>query len=116
MIINQDVLKAIKIVRAESLAAGTVVIYTPADSATRFVITDIEVMMDGANNGTVTIYEDSNALANLIYRHTYASAQGAVSHHRPYKLPLVCRSGKAIKIDNPSGVQTRIILHGYEAY
>ena len=115
---NPEVLQGIKIVKADSLVAGTVTVWSPpgGNVNTRFIITDLTVMIDGGTNGTVSIYEDTLSTANLIYRFVYDNTKGAVNHHQTYNLPYVPARGKSIKIDNPSGAGVRVILHGYEAY
>ena len=113
---NRPVFDAIKRFDFEFTTQQTdTVLWTPGNGG-RFVITDVIVSVNGPNNGTVTIFEDTNAAGNWLFKQDVEpSTDPPVRYVESLKTPFVAKViDHELKITTSAAITLRVHIRGYE--
>lgn len=113
---NRDILLNYKHINTEySTQQTNTVVWTPAASS-RFVITDLIVGVDSITDGSIIIFDETNATANYIFRQEVKpSTQGPHRFIEHYVVPFVSAAvNNSVKVTTTNGIVFRIQIHGYE--
>lgn len=90
-------------------------LWTPA-SGKKFVVTDCLVTGSGNTDATATIFDETNAAGNRLFRATLeVNTKGTIPITVPLRTPFVSTAvDNVLKLTTSADIDVDIILHGYE--
>jgi len=105
-------LRALKTYSYEFTTTQTgTILFAAQDASSRFVITDWEINVGGATNGTVTLFDETNAAASLMFKHDVVAPNRFQSN---YSNPFVSAiKGNNLRLTTSAGITLRILVRGY---
>lgn len=89
--------------------------WTPA-AGKKFVITDMTIIVGGVTDGVLTIFDETDAAGNRLFKGTIdVSNNKQFSHVHPFSVPFVSAAANNIlKVTTTANMTVDIMAHGYE--